>query len=563
MLFAAVSLGCAAALIAPVGTSIPAGPAPAAAAAFVDSTDSTPELLLDASDLAMTLRAEVLTDNESHHNDHRAVGNHYFGRATVTGDAQSVGSVVYAVETAHDEAPQWCDTPEPSSCNPVEVGIRPGSGLLYLYRPSYRRTRPHSTSDWPARRVQISAEDSSSGIKVYRDVLIDRSERAPDCDDFPDRDRERFACLFLAETLLGDPPETTAALREALPPLTQSGSEYQLIFEEHFNSGVATDSPTCMDGMASLDREIWEINISSFDQDTPKPDHEPCVETAIDSSNRTCFNVVSGHYTYGVKFGCQPQLSTQGRFSYRYGYIEIKVTLEIRRLSQWTNLSFSVGPTISELAAHHDVWDIDIADTKDLYANAAVEMNVVEYVTQSRLGVAHQYINPYGIVNTVRPQRTNRRTYFCRTVQAGKLGVSIYSAEICPNTLNSDLTMTIGVEWTPRGFLAYHKVDDFHNDFVRFSPNQTEIEFNHIGGRGRDWASDSTADRNDFFETFTNEENVDLILEQVGISHAPAFVTFNGRTYARPTGFVSRIHVDYVRVFQPRDGYAGMEPVYQ
>ncbi|WP_419945264.1 hypothetical protein [Candidatus Poriferisodalis sp.] len=551
MLFAAVSLGCAAALIAPVGTSIPAGPAPAAAAAF---TDSQPELLLEASDLAMTLRAEVLTDIEAHHNERRGIGNHYFGQASVAGDARSVENVVYAVETAHDEAPQWCDTPEPSSCNPVEVGIRPWSGLLYLYRPHSNRTRPHLTSNWPARRVQISAQDPWSDIKVYRDVLIDRSDRAPDCDDYPDRNRERFACLFLAETLLDDPPETTAALQEALPPLTQSGSEYQLIFEELFDDGVAADSDTCMNGMASLDREIWEA------------DREPCVNTAsdskIDSKGRTCFNVVGGHYTYGVIWSCQPRISTEGWFSYKYGYVEIKVTLEIRFLVQWTNLSFTVGPTISELAAHHDIWNIDNSDVKGLYTNAALEMDVMEYVAQWRLSLAHQYLNPYEISDAILPQRTIRRTYFCRPVPSEKLGVSFYSDEVCPHPLHSDVTITMGLEWTPRGFLAYHKVDSLHDDFVKYPADQTELEFRPIG-EGQ-WSADATVGRSDFFETFTNEENVDLILEQVGISHAPAFLRFNGKTWApQLSGFVSRIHVDYVRVFQPRDGYAGMEPVYQ
>ncbi len=55
-----------------------------------------------------------------------------------------------------------------------------------------------------------------------------------------------------------------------------------------------------------------------------------------------------------------------------------------------------------------------------------------------------------------------------------------------------------------------------------------------------------------------------VILEQVGIGHVPAWLRFSSLGWGSPdTEPATRAHVDYVRVFQPENLYADMEPVYQ
>ena len=84
--------------------------------------------------------------------------------------------------------------------------------------------------------------------------------------------------------------------------------------------------------------------------------------------------------------------------------------------------------------------------------------------------------------------------------------------------------------------------------------------------RSRSWCQARTytgTDRDRFFE-YLVEDDASSILEQVGVSHFPLGV------WMQPWGdfrFRDRIYVklkvDYIRVFQPQDDYASMDPVYQ
>ena len=54
-------------------------------------------------------------------------------------------------------------------------------------------------------------------------------------DDFPDRDKLRYTCLFVHELLPEVLPETTTEMTGALPNLVQPGNNYNLVFAEEFN----------------------------------------------------------------------------------------------------------------------------------------------------------------------------------------------------------------------------------------------------------------------------------------------------------------------------------------
>ncbi len=78
-------------------------------------------------------------------------------------------------------------------CYDVEVGVREDTGLFYLFldrqiessdRTIYRDYDVnHYITDFPARAVELSAEDGESGLKVYRDVLVGPSEPSGQLED--------------------------------------------------------------------------------------------------------------------------------------------------------------------------------------------------------------------------------------------------------------------------------------------------------------------------------------------------------------------------------------------
>ncbi len=529
--------------------------------AVAQTAEARPALAFMDAEPQMPRVARILTEQSKHHNEDRGVGNNYFARMAVAGDDDLVDRVVYSVEDVDGDPGQWCrvlvDTP--SGCRDVKIGIRQNSGLMYLYLDPAKHSWLHPTGDFPARQVELSVDDPESDLKVYRSFLVDRSDSVPDCGDYPERNRDRFACLFLGEKLPdeADLPETTEAIRQALPNLTQPKSQYSLIFEELFDDGAAADSIPCENGLLSLDASIWQLDRYYCD--------------AVDPAGLPCLNVVAGHMSYGWYRGCsKPSLDTAGRFDYKYGYLEVKYTIELMPNNGYRNYSFFLyGNWEGEL----DSYNIDVNNARDYLSNTGPEIDIYEAVSNSSIDIFHQYMDPNGQYMQARTLRTVKYIGFCKSVS----GIKAEIKEVCDRSVGDrEFTVTKGVEWTPRGYLTYVKVDGLHDNFIPYPSNQVRVQYRAVEYSSeapenryvdKDFITEispwRTTDESGFSEAFSAPGG-SVTLEQVGIGHVPAWLRLSTLGWSGPTTEItSRMHVDYIRVFQPENLYADMEPVYK
>ena len=127
-------------------------------------------------------------------------------------------------------------------------------------------------------------------------------------------------------------------------------------------------------------------------------------------------------------------------------------------------------------------------------------------------------------------------------------------------TAATTFTVTKGIEWTPRGYRTFAKVDGFHNDLVVFPKDQIEI-WTHRQGTA---VVLSGNEENPYFEYLEAGDN-STILEQVSIAHAPNPLNAGtwGITNPSQSTIRTRMKIDYIRLWQPTNHYSDMEPVYQ
>ena len=214
--------------------------------------------------------------------DHNIGGGRYFDRVEVRTLDQSVDSLRFAIEDLPDKSMyQWCDG-EPAQCAHVEVGIVEDSGALFLFADEASITtdikregpgldggyhRHHYVNDFPRQTVELSVEIPKQDLKVYREVSVGPSERAPDCADYASQNADRYTCLFLAEALPSDPPSASADMINALPNLVQPKANYRLVFAEEFDGTPEEDGckPGLDNGMVTLSGDVWHFDTNPCD----------------------------------------------------------------------------------------------------------------------------------------------------------------------------------------------------------------------------------------------------------------------------------------------------------
>ena len=102
------------------------------------------------------------------------------------------------------------------TCSKVSVGVNANNGLLFLSSDGPLKN-DYYVNDFPSQRVELSLQEADGARKVYREVMVHRSQRVADCSDYPYQDKTRYTCLFLKEQVPPVPLSTTASMREALP----------------------------------------------------------------------------------------------------------------------------------------------------------------------------------------------------------------------------------------------------------------------------------------------------------------------------------------------------------
>ena len=480
----------------------------------------------------------------------------YFAQVAVTERDGSDLDLSFAVEGQSDASGyQTCHPDE--GCTDVTVRATP-DGLLYLHTERYKAVYYTHLGGFAGRAVELSVADADSGLKVYREAAVEPPPEAAGCEDYGDDTPEAFTCLFLRQ--LAPAGQAASAdeeyLRKRLPRLVQDSSNYRLVFAEEFNgTPPAADADGCKDGLSTLDAAVWNY----FDA---------C--SNVDSRGEPCGNVGSGGYTMAATGTCKPgvtgpfvsaSIDTAGLLHMKYGYLEAKYTFNIDQWSgvyhNYTMLLNLRGPKLHEL---RDKYGVEIENWEDHLKHSGVEVDIFEL--PGNFDVAHQYAN-WAVKDkpdTLKPLKSTKWTDYCRYDGGQGVVRNLFRPK---NRCNSTDTFTVtrGIEWTPRGYRTYTYMHGLTNGLILVPKEKMYIQQIQDGRtKGVGWPH-----KDGFFEHLVPGDAGSL-LEQVGVAHTPLPLHLNTWSYMvkeQQPYIRRRLTFDYVRVWQPENHYADMEPVYQ
>ncbi len=491
------------------------------------------------------------------HNDDLVLGHRYFGRVSVQARDGDADGVTFAIEGVSGDTHQFCGRNKEPVCLDMLLGVREDSGLLYVFLDDYDNDRPYYyVNGHPVRTAEISAEDSASDLMVYRDVVVGPSEQASECGDYPDADRDRFTCLFMDELPPSERPETPSSLRDSLPNLVQPTENYSLVFAEEFDGTPIEDGCKAGldNGMATLNSDLWNH------------DPNPCNDT--DSLGEPCQNIRDGRYYMTRVHSCRGSMSTYGKFSFKYGYLEVKFTVNTAFNSFYQNYAFSAGNPVKSLENLHGEYNVVVDSYEDIARLASMEINIFEHTPWSRKTISHAYINgPKQKYDApLVPTSSSRRNVYCGTGTSFQIALNHAG---CYG--DGKITVTMGLEWTPGGYRSFQKIDG-HDDSLEVRPkNKVEVNYSPISisttGEytiSRQKLTYYGSDRDKYF-TYLDPDDTDSLLELIAIAHRPMELVVRASGFATSSydTIRTRLELDYIRIFQPEDLYTGMEPVYQ
>ena len=440
-----------------------------------------------------------------------------------------------------------------SSCTDVEVRVT-ADGLLYLYTPARFHYFHIHLGDFPRLPVELSASDADSGLKVYREVLVTPPTAAAGCEDYGDNTPEAYTCLFLRELLpteaVGSVSEST--LRAALPDLVQDHANYSLVLAEEFDgTPPAANEAGCSDGLSTLNNTVWGY-------------YDACA--IVDSLGEPCGNVVDGALVMGDSGLCASKLlgdagsftlATYGKWHAKYGYLEVKYSFNVDAWpSVYNNFNLVMFTRGKYMRFLMDRYGVEIEDWEDYLSKQEIEIDLIEYIPNSKEDIAHQYANWGNVRSGFRPIRSDKRTFYCKTDARSP----ITNPETC--TASDTFTVTRGIEWTPRGYRTFVKVDGFHDDLTVLPKDKIAVQ---VKNDGRTQSNLTGTARDAYFE-YVDPEDTDTLLEQIAVAHAPLPIATSVWGWLGPKNHPSirtRMKIDYIRFWQPDNHYSDMEPVFQ
>ncbi len=494
----------------------------------------------------------------------------FFDRVRTGGRMSSDGPLRFRIEALPDkstyelcycplhETNKMCKTDTPV-CHELEIAVTERGGLLHLFAPAGTPRRvSHHINDYEPQRAELSVYDGST--KVYSELLVEPSDRGPDCSTYPERDLDRYTCLYQGENR-PPPPSPQQALVDGLPDrLVQAKENYELIFAEEFEGTVGSrPSGSCAGGLSNLDRDKW-----NFPEDW-------CED--VDAAQVPCQNMKHGHYEMSYTVHCGSGISTDGKFSYKYGYLETRYTVNLDD-SHPQNMAFVIGDHRRGKRFAAAKYGVPITNYREISTYLPIEINLFEYFPEKKRELANWFYNyhPYVFYRHTVPRYASNWTRFCSWEEGSTRQLDFLSSGDCRE--QAELTVTKGLEWTPRGYRLLVKVEGLHDDFVVVRAEGTVLRKRAVAN-GRDpveyWQGTTKytgGGRSRFFD-YLEEDDPDSVLMQFAIGHGPLDVSLGAwRGFGnerRPEYDVTtvRMKVDYIRVFQPRDRYSGMEPLYQ
>jgi len=143
------------------------------------------------------------------------------------------------------------------------------------------------------------------------------------------------------------------------------------------------------------------------------------------------------------------------------------------------------------------------------------------------------------------------------------------------------VTQTMGVEWTPAGYRFFQRLDGIEQRGERIQPGQMQVlrkdwielrqraERSYLNGNFDGWHTSENnlgpTGKNQYF-THLDDDDPDSVLIQFAVAHRPQELSigqWGPKSRDAKDSITTRLEIDHVRIFQPKDRYAGMEPVYQ
>ncbi|WP_419947408.1 cell wall-binding repeat-containing protein [Candidatus Poriferisodalis sp.] len=541
----------------------------------VDASEFVPELAFVDDEYFMSTRIRVWPSVSKAvrgiGDQNQIEGNRVFGRVEAARRSGSRHALRFAVEELPDVGSYQAANPRCAhhgNCTDTAVGVSAGTGELFLHSEAFDLSSSTHWADdvyvidFPPQRVGLSVTDLRTPLKVYRDVMVRPSQRAPDCGDYPGRNPVSHQCLFGREHLPPTPPAATAGMRAALPgTLVQPRENYSLVFAEEFDYTAAANADgACRNRMNNLNRGFAAWN---FDTD-------PCDD--VDAEGVPCFDIADGSFYMARSYLCDARMTTAGRMNFKYGYMEVKYSFNYEALDEDVNLSFSLGlPAQTTRGTFLDYYGAHAQDYETVLRAIGGVVNLFEYIPKGRRAVSATWTNPYGWSRhpDTPPLRTMVRVHYCRDPDNDPVRLVLLTEDFCNG--DAEHTMTQGLEWTPRGYRSFFKLDGYHDDFVVLRPENVWFRWKPtiFAADGTfkfsdDWQTLEADARNRYFEHLIDGDP-DSVLTQLGISHRPMDITFGAWRNISPRlrTIATKLRIDYIRVFQPQDGYTHMDPVYQ
>ena len=478
---------------------------------------------------------------------------HWFGVVTAAERSDDL-DLSFAVEGQHDPSDyQFCDH---SPCDDVNVRIT-SSGLLYLHR-QHPRQLAHTQfgyfADFPTRAVELSATDAGTALKVYREVLVGPPTPVTGCEDYGENNPDAYTCLFLREVIpdgIGG-SSNEATLRASLPGLVQPAANYHLVFAEEFDgTPPAANAAGCRDGLSTLDSDVWNYR-------------DACHRDFLDSRGEPCGNVKDGHLVVGDSGNCPGfGIATGGKLHAKYGYFEVKFSFNVGGWPRYSNYSVGLFTREEKLRYLLDLYGVETQDYEDYLTNLDIEIELFEYNTIQHSDVVQKFANPgFRIVDSdIAPTWGSKWVYYCRSNE-----VSLIDNPNRPCKNRDTFTVTRGLEWTPRGYRTFTKVDGILDDLTVVPKDKIAITTRPVVGNSPQDGRTLTGDAKDAYFEYLDPDDTNTLLEQVAVSHVPLPINVGvwGWLNSQDHPYVRTwMKIDYIRLWKPSNDYSDMEPVYQ
>ena len=489
----------------------------------------------------------------------------HFGMVRPTMSNVDQADLRFAVERQPEASDyEFCWRPQTNRisaevCGDVLIAVRPTSGWLHIMADASKAGRTAFRAvpylyDWPAQRATVSATDNGSLLKVYRDIIVGPPATVVDCSDYPGYTRERFNCLLNGEILPPAPSESNPAdLLDDSLKLIYAEDEYELVFREEFDSDSTNSN---CENFKALRPSAWSYELYDCG--------------IADVNGNYCESIADGAYILSESVLCGLRgLHTGGRVAFKYGYIETKFTVRMHDYEKYTNVNFVLGSSRADRKYWLDRYNVVIDSDEDLFTNLSQELDYFECVDTNGYCIWHQYVNvgnhtlqePRYIQN-VESRSTYAAVSFCYGTVGHRIGNEPYCFEHTPD-YDFEVTVTVGLEWTPRGYRRHYRVEGYSNDTFNVVREDRTIVRRYTS-RGASYGIYNFSEKAQYFEHL-DALDLDSVLEQVGVQHVPLHFEIGawsqGMTSEQDTNEV-KLAIDYIRIFQPEDNYADMEPVY-